>query len=571
MRSRLSQASIIELTQGADESEGDAAGTRCGLADLVDDADAAFTAESEPGDRASMWDATTGRPTDAVAALRKRVAARLGALDGSCGARGGELRLRAALALVNSCLVGRSANFKVERTTSDDFADLLGPWFAPGVGAVLLLAVGGFLAAFDALVASPLLGPKRARVPCACRLCAGAVRVDEKIGEGGFGAVWRCATPAGVVLKLGVVHRDIKLENVFVLRGTIKIGDFGLAVAAAAGPARSGRARRERWSTRPGLRSSSVGGTEVYQPPECFADGDADGDDAAGPAPPAGAAGVRGAPSTPTAWAACSRSRRPRPRAAARAAAAGRGAVIDGAYLDGDAAGQHAEQKPSTATKETQPGRRHVADAGVHGGATASGAGFAGRPAEMDGDARGRFAFMRRDGRRRMRPSCDARDPGRLHAAVTRATRVSSRLGVIILRASQHHAAGCSFPCNKRRCPHEYKTLPRTGRPMLFAGGGLEASGAQLLAAAGRGDAARVGELLEACRHAVHFRDEEGRTALHHAAAADAEACVALLLPHQPALPLRSERGDTALHAAAAAGAARAAAAPREPAIRRAL
>ncbi|KAH8064705.1 kinase kinase kinase [Aureococcus anophagefferens] len=95
---------------------------------------------------------------------------------------------------------------------------------------------------------------------------------------------------------------------------------------------------------------------------------------------------------------------------------------------------------------------------------------------------------------------------------------------------------------------------------MLFAGGGLEASGAQLLAAAGRGDAARVGELLEACRHAVHFRDEEGRTALHHAAAADAEACVALLLPHQPALPLRSERGDTALHAAAAAGAARAAA-----------
>mgnify|MGYP004223100697 CR=1 FL=1 len=63
MRSRLSQASIIELTQGADESEGDAAGTRCGLADLVDDADAAFTAESEPGDRASMWDATTGRPT----------------------------------------------------------------------------------------------------------------------------------------------------------------------------------------------------------------------------------------------------------------------------------------------------------------------------------------------------------------------------------------------------------------------------------------------------------------------------------------------------------------------------
>ena len=164
-----------------------------------------------------MWDATTGRPTDAVAALRKRVAARLGALDGSCGARGGELRLRAALALVNSCLVGRSANFKVERTTSDDFADLLGPWFAPGVGAVLLLAVGGFLAAFDALVASPLLGPKRARAPCCCRLCAGAVRVDEKIGEGGFGAVWRCATPAGVVLKLVRVdlERDVHgLQNV---------------------------------------------------------------------------------------------------------------------------------------------------------------------------------------------------------------------------------------------------------------------------------------------------------------------------------------------------------------------
>ncbi|KAH8062170.1 kinase kinase kinase [Aureococcus anophagefferens] len=272
---RANAASIIELTQGADESEGDAAGTRCGLADLVDDADAAFTAESEPGDRASMWDATTGRPTDAVAALRKRVAARLGALDGSCGARGGELRLRAALALVNSCLVGRSANFKVERTTSDDFADLLGPWFAPGVGAVLLLAVGGFLAAFDALnvldearhlqalrhdhivayydtfvhredgsnglFALDLRGGAVADYACiAMEDCAGGSLLDHVASGVPFPlpavveVTRQCATGLAYAHAQGVVHRDIKLENVFVLRGTIKIGDFGLAVATSA-------------------------------------------------------------------------------------------------------------------------------------------------------------------------------------------------------------------------------------------------------------------------------------------------------------------------------------------------
>ena len=433
-----SLASILELTQeGGDDSE-----EGCDSITLVRDADQAFTREASEGDRGSMWSVDEGLDADGVAELRRRVATRLKAEDGgACGDRGGELRLRAALALANTCLVGRSANFKVEESVADQFLSLMGPYVYVGVGSVLVLALGGALAFFDAFVVSRLLGPKgRKRVPCACPICEKKLELREKIGEGGFGSVWRCGSPRGVVLKLvrvdlehdvntlknvldearhlqelrhehivayydtfvhrdaaglfrdedasdgdaaswwpwsdgqragdvadfavlamedcaggslldhvasgvpfplsavvevtrqcatalayahanGIVHRDIKLENVFVkldgkgrgakAKATIKIGDFGLAVRdlGAAPAARPGHHHYHAFGERP-ASSGEIGGTEVYQPPECFAApvsfdddaawGDDDSDFGGGgtPSPPPSPARI-GAPSPP--------------------------------------------------------------------------------------------------------------------------------------------------------------------------------------------------------------------------------------------------------------------------------
>ena len=362
---RRGLASIIALT-----SE-DHAG--CDLDKIVDAADAAFSKEATDEERSAMWSVDDGADLEAVRDLRQRVLQRLRRDDpGECQDR----RERAAVAIANACLHGRSARFQLEATVADQFAEAFGEFWCYVVGvAILALAMVGALSAVEALITVPMLGSKIERIPCACRICEGQLSLDDKVGEGGFGSVWRCRG-AGVVVKLvrvdlerdvnalkavldearhllelrhdhvvayydtfvhralgsspltdeqirdvadfaciamedceggslldhvaasgvpfpldvvvevtrqcatalayahaqGVMHRDVKLENIFVKssEARIKIGDFGLAVKSNV--TSPGRPRTNSFDD--ASSSSSVGGTEVYQPPECFGEGE---------------------------------------------------------------------------------------------------------------------------------------------------------------------------------------------------------------------------------------------------------------------------------------------------------
>ena len=84
-------------------------------------------------------------------------------------------------------------------------------------------------------------------------------------------------------------------------------------------------------------------------------------------------------------------------------------------------------------------------------------------------------------------------------------------------------------------------------------------NGPALIEAARADDAEAVQGCFERCPYAMHFKDDDGLTALHVAAASNSKGCVMALLDHAPTVPARSSCGDTALHVAARHGAAKAA------------
>ena len=101
-----------------------------------------------------------------------------------------------------------------------------------------------------------------------------SVEIRDRISDKTWTAEarWRCTIDvlSGIAYAhaKGVWHRDVKLENIFVKssEARCKLGDFGLAVKSAVHTPRRGRSH----SFDDASSSSSVGGTEVYQPPECF-------------------------------------------------------------------------------------------------------------------------------------------------------------------------------------------------------------------------------------------------------------------------------------------------------------
>ena len=201
---RRGLASIIALT--SEDHDG------CDLDEIVAAADRAFSEEASEKERSAMWSVDEGIEINDVRNLRKRVLQRLERDD--CSDR----RERAAVAIANACLQGSSARFQLEASVADQFAEAFGATWCYVVGvAILALAAIGASSSIDRFVAEPLLGSRTERVPCACRICDGRLNLDDKVGEGGFGSVWRCKGE-GVVVKL--VRVDLE-RDVNALKGVL--------------------------------------------------------------------------------------------------------------------------------------------------------------------------------------------------------------------------------------------------------------------------------------------------------------------------------------------------------------
>ena len=201
---RRGLASIIALT--SEDHDG------CDLDEIVAAADRAFSQEASDEERSAMWSVDEGIEISDVRNLRKRVLQRLERDD--CSDR----RERAAVAIANACLQGSSARFQLEASVADQFTEAFGATWCYIVGvAILALAAIGASSSIDRFVAEPLLGSRTERVPCACRICDGRLNLDDKVGEGGFGSVWRCKGE-GVVVKL--VRVDLE-RDVNALKGVL--------------------------------------------------------------------------------------------------------------------------------------------------------------------------------------------------------------------------------------------------------------------------------------------------------------------------------------------------------------
>lgn len=207
-------ASIVELAGESDSSTGTDEKDRWACIDeVVRAADAAFTREATESERAMMWSVDEGIDQNSAASLRQRVWQRLAESAPACDAAEANALRRAAYALVNSCLHGRSAHFKTEQSFADQLVSMVGPGrFWATVIAVLALAVGGACAALDWLVVENVLGPRLDYRPCQCQLCQGRISLGSSVGSGGFGAVWRCSKPEGVVLKLVEVNLELDVN-----------------------------------------------------------------------------------------------------------------------------------------------------------------------------------------------------------------------------------------------------------------------------------------------------------------------------------------------------------------------
>lgn len=209
------------VVEGASPSEAEQE-ERC-LYDLAQMVDRIFTHYTPAEVRQKMWDSDLGISQTEADKILTQVQERIGQISPRNSCKGyvlsqqQEAANRMAYVLTRALQKGRSLNFQMHETLPDVMLAWFGNYRTIGFSVLLMLAITGALLTAERYIFRKVFGPRE--VPCQCLLCLGDIVLQEQIGEGGFGEVFKCRS-GNELLVTKMIPVDLE-KNVNVLQDAL--------------------------------------------------------------------------------------------------------------------------------------------------------------------------------------------------------------------------------------------------------------------------------------------------------------------------------------------------------------